>query len=164
MNRTLGTVLTTAVLAATAQAGIAASPAAADSLQNMIKNAATGKCLQGTDNGTPYAHAVKMVPCTRSNQAIWWGLTAGRIMMVRAGGSASQVCLSIPKSPRGDFPHDVVTARCGDLNYNQSFTTIRGTSTIGSPEPCYVGHYSSGDTWASCYVSSGNNTKWTWLS
>ncbi|MFF2364601.1 ricin-type beta-trefoil lectin domain protein [Streptomyces sp. NPDC058122] len=130
----------------------------------MIKNAATGKCLQGTDNGTKEAHEVKMVPCKRSNQAIWWGLTAGRIMMVRTGGSASQVCLSIPISPKGDFAHDVVTARCGDRDYNQFFNTIRGTSIIGSPEPCLVGHYSSSDTWAACYVSSGNNTKWTWLS
>lgn len=146
--------------------GFASTPASAGAGGSaMIQNVATGKCLQGTDNGTSTAHEVTLVSCTRSNTRIWWGVTAGKIMMVRSGGTASQICLSIPKSPSGDIAHDVVTAPCGASGYNQGFSVAVGKNyPIGSPEPCYVGHYSSSDTYASCYVNSGSYTRWNWIS
>ncbi|MEU6284134.1 hypothetical protein [Streptomyces sp. NPDC047028] len=164
MKHRLAVVLTACALAAGTQVVLTAQPSSA-AVGHMIRNHATGKCLQGTDNGTTYAHAVKMVPCNRSNSSIWWGASAGKIEMVRGGKYNSQICLSIPKSPKGDFPHDVDTTVCGNTAYNQVFSFgVASNYPIGSPEPCYVGHYAASDSWASCYVNSGSNTRWDWIS
>ncbi|TJZ99340.1 RICIN domain-containing protein [Actinacidiphila oryziradicis] len=132
----------------------------------MIKNVATGKCLQGTDNGQLYAYSVKMVTCNSGSSTQHWGQAGSKIMMVRSGGSASQICLSVPKSPSGDFARTVVTVGCGTSGYQQTMqfgvTSNYPLAPAGNPN-CYIGHYSTGDTWASCYVNDGSYTRWTWI-
>jgi hypothetical protein len=162
VKRKIGFVLATCAVAAGTQIAVTATPSSA-AVQYMIRNHATGKCLQGTDNGTLNVYPVKMVSCTRSNTKIWWGASSGKIVMVRAGTN-SQICLSIPKSPSGDFAHDVDSAPCGKAGYNQILTYgVTSNYPIGSSEPCYVGHYSASDTYASCYVSDGSYTRWDWV-
>jgi len=163
MKRKIGFALAACTVAAGTQIAFTATPSSA-AVQYMIRNHATGKCLQGTDNGTANVYAVKMVSCTRSNTKIWWGAVSGKIAMVRTNNTNSNICLSIPKSPSGDFAHAVDTTTCGKAGYNQTFTYgVTSNYPIGSPQPCYVGHYAAGDTYASCYVNSGSYTRWDWV-
>ncbi|GAA0385166.1 hypothetical protein GCM10009530_40120 [Microbispora corallina] len=147
------------------QMAFPALPASATS-KYMIKNVATGKCLQGTiDNKTNAAYEVKMATCNRSNTAQWWGESVHRIVMVNPSGLEGSRCLSVPTSPSGSFARDVYAAPCGAAGYQQTLSFgVTSNYPIYSPQPaCYVGHYSSSDSWASCYVSSGSYTRWTWV-
>ncbi|MEW9534046.1 ricin-type beta-trefoil lectin domain protein [Microbispora sp. NPDC049125] len=164
MKLKIGALVSLGAAAVIAQATFTALPASA-SLQYMIKNVATGKCLQGNDNGTTNAYQVKMATCNPNNAAQWWGGVAHKIMMVRASGTASQRCLSVPTSPSGQFARDVFTAPCGAAGYNQtlSFGVTSNYPLYSGSTTCYIGHYSASDTWPSCYVNSGSYTRWTWV-
>jgi hypothetical protein len=165
MKHKIGALVSLCAAAAVTQAAATAPPASA-AVQYMIKNVATGKCLQGTDSGTANAYAVKVVTCNRNNAAQWWGSASSKIMMVRAGGTASQICLSVPKSPSGDFARTVYSAPCGKAGYQQTMsygvTSNYPLASAGVPN-CYIGHYSAGDTYAACYVNSGSYTRWSWI-
>jgi hypothetical protein len=165
MKLKIGVMASLCAAAAVTQAAATAPPASA-AVQYMIKNVATGKCLQGTDSGSTSAYNIKMVTCTRSNKAIWWGAAGHKIMMVRAGQYNSQICLSVPQSPSGDFARSVYSAPCGAAGYQQTMsygvTSNYPLAPSGTPN-CYIGHYSSSDTWASCYVNDGSYTRWSWI-
>ncbi|NDZ79560.1 ricin-type beta-trefoil lectin domain protein [Streptomyces sp. SID10853] len=134
--------------------------AAADSY--LLKNVATGKCMEG--DTASKAIAVKMVTCNKNSAYQKWGISSGKIVLVFSG--LAENCLGIPKSPSGDISRTVVTTSCTNTAYNfQMQTGVKSNYPIASTNPgCYVGHYSSGDTWPSCYVNSGSNTRWDWVS
>ncbi|MDI5964601.1 ricin-type beta-trefoil lectin domain protein [Streptomyces sp. SL13] len=134
--------------------------------QYLIKNVATGKCLEGTDSGTLNAYTVKMVTCNKATGTQHWDASASKVELVRSGGAASQICLSVPTSPSGDIARSVYTAPCGASGYEQTMEygiTSDYPLAPGGGANCYIGHYSSSDTSATCYVNDGSYTRWTWV-
>lgn len=44
-------------------------------------------------------------------------------------------------------------------------TGVASNYPIASTYPaCYIGHYSSSDSWPNCYVNDGSHTRWNWVS
>jgi hypothetical protein len=132
----------------------------------MIKNAATGKCLAGSNTTSPEAAA--MVTCNPNSSYQRWTYTSGHIELVFQSWPVG-VCVGVQKSPSGSYARQVVTVACNSTTYGMAFfgsfsSTVK--SPIGSSNPvCYLGDYvnSSARTYPSCYVSSGNNTQWYWV-
>ncbi|MBY8878634.1 RICIN domain-containing protein [Actinacidiphila acidipaludis] len=161
MRRALGTALGTLALLAGSSVMLGAQPAAASD-SYLLKNVATGKCIQGSTTGKPVL--VRMVTCDSSNAYQKWGRTQGHVALVFSG--LATTCLGVPKES-GDIPHDVVTVSCTtELPYNIYENTAVGSSyPIGNSSPiCYIGHYASTDTVPYCYENSGNYTRWNWVS
>lgn len=164
---------TLAALACTAAVATlgTAQPASASGVSYMLKNVATGKCMKGNSNRTAYpdnnrAYDVTMVTCNRNDVNQWWGYISGGTIVMTASTHDTGICLSVQKTPSGDFARGVYTARCANKPYGQKFNTgVTSNYPIGSASPaCYVGHYAGGDSWPACYGNHGSNTRWNWVS
>jgi len=126
----------------------------------MVKNTATGKCLEGTPSFT--VHAVTMVRCNAKSPYQRFAPVAGKLVLV-FGSRDVGICVGVQGKPDGPYPREVVTVNCSDKNYDvRTVVSTSKNSPIGFGEaPCVLGHYGAADTFPSCYVREGNNTKWS---
>ncbi|TDU73607.1 hypothetical protein [Streptomyces sp. KS 21] len=123
----------------------------------MLKNTATGMCLQGSLSQSSYD--TRGVPCNRSDSSQWWGTYTSNLIMANTGVS---VCLvSTPN-------YSALTSACGSAEANGWDRTwsMAGTanSTIGSVKNgCSLGMGNAGSGYIG-YCMPGpidNNKRWT---
>jgi len=162
LKRALSSALFAGALAVGSIALAGAQPASATTGW-LLQNVATGKCMQATTTSTA-VYEVKMATCSKSNPYQKWAYQSGHVVAIVGG--TRQVCMGIQKSPSGDFAREVVTTACtSSSTWGINFSTgITSNYPVASVAPsCYVGHYSSGDSWPSCYVNQGSSTRWNWV-
>lgn len=164
MKHALKSALLAGALAISSLAVADAQPASATTAW-LLQNVATGKCLQTTTTSTTTTHP-KMAACSKSSAYQKWFFSSGHVRLA-AGGSDPKdaVCLAVEKSP-GDFAREVVATSCGNtgawaINFRTGITSNYPVASI-TPS-CYLGHYSSGDTYPNCYVNDGSYTRWNWV-
>ncbi|MGW4563565.1 hypothetical protein ACWEN3_14500 [Streptomyces sp. NPDC004561] len=162
-NRTTALLAVAGVALATTMA-LGSTPASASGAAYQLKNVATGKCMRGVRSGHTYA--VTMAKCNRRDANQWWGVVQGQVHEVYGSIHDTNICLAVPKYPRGDFAKEVDTTSCQNYkNYYLGMSTIpraNRPTTLGTV-PGYIGHYGSADTYPACYQIDGNHTKWLWV-
>lgn len=126
----------------------------------MLKNAATGRCMEAGSAGT--VTAVKMVTCNRNDEYQWWAPTGNVIYAPNSGPVGVDDCLL---GATYNVPSVVYTGPCGGASGFTKYMTYGGSHA--SISPASVGGYISdvpGNIWAVNDTWQGTNSKWDWIS
>ncbi|WP_435172878.1 ricin-type beta-trefoil lectin domain protein [Actinacidiphila sp. bgisy145] len=164
LNRALKSSLIAGALAVSTLAIVDAQPASATSVW-VLQNVATGKCLK-TSTTAPTTTTPTMATCNKSSVYQQWSWGSGHVRLsASSSNTINGVCLGVQKSPSGEFARQVVATTCGSTTYNLKFTTALSSNyPLASISPsCYVGQYSSSDTYPICYTNDGKYTRWNWV-
>lgn len=152
--------LSAALLAGTALAGtvvLGSTPAQAGTGAFMLRNSATGLCLQGSLSQSP--NDTRGVPCNRSDSSQWWGNYTSEIFMP---GTGVAVCLVATPS------YSALTSACSTAandGWYKGWVTSGDTNTLiaSTKGGCYLGMGSAGaGNIGYCTPGQGDNYKrWT---
>jgi hypothetical protein len=155
------TAVAAAGIAVAAQMSVGTNSASA-TVDYTLRNAATGKCLTAV-MVAPLPTALRMQTCGSTSTGQTQKFTgAGNYIEVAGTGTGFLVCLVVQTNASSSFASTPMIGACKGTGYKT--LTYSG---IGSGKlilaGCYLGHYSSSDTYASCYNNNGNYTKWNWV-
>lgn len=159
MKHIFGTALAVVALAATTQMAFGSTSASA-SVSYRLKNVATGKCLTAV-NTAPLPTALRMETCGTVSSGKWQNFfPAGNT--IQLGTPTVSPCLMVQSNANSGSVFTPVLAACLQAGYKKlTYSGVSSSSLILNG--CYLGNYASGDTYASCGYSAGNNTKWNWV-
>ncbi|AZM93575.1 MULTISPECIES: hypothetical protein [Streptomyces] len=152
-RRLSATLLAGGVLAGSLMMGTTSAHAGTGAF--MLKNAATGLCLQGSLSQS--TNDTRGVPCNRGDSSQWWGNYKSMIIMP---STSISVCLVSTPS------WSALTSSCSDAagnGWSTSWATSGDTNTLVAGKNCYLGMGSAGaGNIGYCTPGQGDNYKrWT---